>query len=78
MDSIEKIQQKSKEKQVWAGMDPVTLVSAAREGLYDLTPEQRQTLEGPIEEVLNRFDQQTRAALGHSQFVGTQPSAIER
>jgi hypothetical protein len=52
----------------WAACDPFTLVSAARSTLYgEVQPQHSSgaTLK-PLEEIISRFEQQTRASLGSS------------
>lgn len=56
--------QKSQEYQKWAQVDPFTLVQAAESSLFEISSNERSKLEGPISEVIRRFGQQSRAALG--------------
>jgi hypothetical protein len=55
---------------VWKGADPFTLVTAVREGFYELPKEQRDQLAGPLEEMTSRFEHQQRVALGTSVAIG--------
>lgn len=61
-------QKHQEQTQQWAGCDPFTLVSAAKQTLYkEVAPQaggnSSETL-GPLEEIISRFEQQTRASLG--------------
>jgi hypothetical protein len=66
--SVQQIQQEQTERQQWAGLDPVTLVAAARKSLYSQIPSNGGDLpvsvSAPLEELITRFEQQTRASLG--------------
>lgn len=64
---VQQAQKQSKQRAQWATCDPFTLVAAAKETLYG---EIQQNSNGgsdqihPLEEVLARFEQLTRASLG--------------
>jgi hypothetical protein len=67
--SVQQIQQEQTERQQWAGLDPVTLVAAARKSLYSQIPSGNGgdlpvSVSAPLEELITRFEQQTRASLG--------------
>lgn len=57
-------QQKSKKQSQWVTLDPFSLVRAAESSFYELDQSEREKIEGPIGEVLRRFEQQSRATLG--------------
>lgn len=64
------LRQQGKQKAIWLNCDPVTLVAAAREQLY--TEQGEEASVSPIEEVLTRFEHQTRAVIGSGSFPNTQ------
>lgn len=77
--TMQQIQQEQKERQQWASLDPVTLVVAARNSLY--TEIQHGSgnplpvsVAAPLEELITRFEQQTRASLGTSSRMTGQQS----
>lgn len=63
---IRTAQQGAREQQEWAACDPFTLVAAARDSLHGQVKSQVQDpqVTMPLEELISRFDQQTRASLG--------------
>lgn len=61
------MQELHQEKQLWLSCDPVTLVTAARDALYAQVEDETPAA-GPIEEVISRFEQQTRAGIGRAAF----------
>lgn len=62
------------EKALWLSCDPVTLVTAARDALYQQVDGEDTPAAGPIEEVISRFEQQTRAAIGRASFTSPDES----
>lgn len=74
MATMDEIRQLQQAKQPWVECDPVTLVTAARQAVYGGVlqqtsqpgQQQQQDVIGPLEEVITRFEQQTRASLGAS------------
>lgn len=66
MPDVKELTRQQTEKQQWHACDPVTLVAIAREKLYEVTQDMEDL--APIEEVLARFEQQSRATIGGAQF----------
>lgn len=74
MDPTE-AQKQTEQKTIIAQADPVTLVTAARSGLYELGKNQR---DDPafwaLEEVITRFEQASRTQLGVSNYAQMAPT----
>lgn len=67
--NIQEAQAQRQQRQEWAGCDPFTLVSAAKHTLYSSDVQGQQGSSealAPLEEIISRFEQQTRASLGAS------------
>lgn len=67
MKEPQEYERQAGERQAWAGCDPVTLIAAARDGLHEVggasSSQQTKALH-PLEEVISRFEAQTRAGFG--------------
>lgn len=66
--SQDQLQRSQKDKQQWIQCDPITLVAAARDELYK-SGSVDQPATSAVEEVLSRFEHQTRATVGGSQIA---------
>lgn len=66
---MQQLREQGKQKAIWLNCDPVTLVAAAREQLY--TDQGEEASVSPIEEVLTRFEHQTRAVIGTGSFTSS-------
>lgn len=65
------LQEQAQHKQKWGACDPITLVASVRQGVYSDSAKLDADLLSGIEEVLSRFDQQTRATIGGSTVFST-------
>jgi hypothetical protein len=80
MPDMNTIRQQRKQRQAWAESDPVSLVAAAKQALYTELPNGQQgekatlpvSVSAPLEEIITRFEQQTRASLGTASFTMSQ------
>jgi hypothetical protein len=61
----------SQERHEWAAKDPVSLVAAAKEGLRDLSEDERRKVEGPLDEIIGRFEAGCRASFGTAVPTGS-------
>jgi hypothetical protein len=74
---LQKFIGQSSEKAQWTALHPMALVAAAREAVYSEIPQSQRSqpnVIGPLEEVISRFEQQTRVALGSGSYAPTQTS----
>jgi hypothetical protein len=70
-DEYQKLAQEKRKD--WAGCDPLALVEATRDALNEIQgdlPDHRvDEVAGPLEEIVTRFEMQSRAALGSVTFA---------